>query len=115
VTTYLPSRGEIWMVDLNPTRGHEQAGVRPALVVSVDTFNHGPAGLAVVLPVTSREKGIPLHVPVDPPEGGLSMRSFVKTEDVRSVAVERLNRRLGSVSDATMAQVADRLRILLDL
>ena len=54
MTTQLPSRGEIWMVDLNPTRGHEQAGVRPALVVSVDTFNHGPAGLAVVLPVTSR-------------------------------------------------------------
>ena len=53
MTTQLPSRGEIWMVDLNSARGHEQAGVRPALVVSVDTFNHGPAGLAVVLPVTS--------------------------------------------------------------
>lgn len=115
MTTHPPSRGEIWMVDLNPTRGHEQAGVRPALVVSVDTFNHGPAGLAVVLPVTSRAKGIALHVPVDPPEAGLTMRSFVKTEDMRSVAVERLTRRLGQVSDATMAQVEDRLRILLDL
>jgi mRNA interferase MazF len=115
MTRQLPSRGEIWMVDLNPTRGHEQAGVRPALVASVDTFNHGPAGLAVVLPVTSREKGIPLHVPVDAPEGGLTMRSFVKTEDVRSVAIERLTRRLGKVADATMARVVDRLRILLDL
>lgn len=62
MTTQLPSRGEMWMVDLNPTRAHERSGVRPALVVSVDTFNHGPAGLAVVLPVTSRQKGIPLHV-----------------------------------------------------
>ncbi len=115
MTTQPPSRGEIWMVDLNPTRGHEQAGVRPALVVSVDTFNHGPAGLAVVLPMTSRAKGIPLHVPVDPPEAGLRMKSFIKTEDVRSVALERLARRLGQVSDATMAQVEDRLRILLDL
>jgi mRNA interferase MazF len=115
MTTQLPSRGEIWLVDLNPTRGHEQSGVRPALVVSVDTFNHGPAGLAVVLPVTSRGKGIALHVSVDPPEAGLTMRSFVKTEDVRSVAVERLTRRLGQVSRATMDQVEDRLRILLDL
>jgi mRNA interferase MazF len=115
MTTQLPSRGEIWLVDLNPTRGHEQSGVRPALVVSVDTFNHGPAGLAVVLPVTSRGKGIALHVSVDPPEAGLTMRSFIKTEDVRSVAVERLTRRLGQVSRATMDQVEDRLRILLDL
>ena len=115
MTRTSPSRGEIWMVDLNPTRGHEQAGVRPALVISVDTFNHGPAGLAVVLPVTSRQKGIPLHVPVDPPEAGLTMISFIKTEDVRPVAVERLTRRLGQVTDVTMAQVEDRLRILLDL
>lgn len=115
MTTQLPSRGEIWMVDLNPTRGHEQAGVRPALVVSVDTFNHGPAGLAVVLPVTSRARGIPLHVSVDPPEAGLSTKSFIKIEDVRSVAVERLTRRLGKVSAATIAQAEDRLRILLGL
>ena len=109
MTTQLPSRGEIWMVDLNPTRGHEQAGVRPALVVSVDTFNHGPAGLAVVLPITSRAKGIPLHVAIDSPEAGLRMKSFVKTEDVRSVAIERLTRRLGQVTEATMAEVEDRL------
>ena len=115
MTTQLPSRGEIWLVDLNPTRGHEQSGVRPALVVSVDTFNQGPAGLAVVLPVTSRGKGIALHVSVDPPEAGLTMRSFIKAEDVRSVAVERLTRRLGQVSRATMDQVEDRLRILLGL
>lgn len=115
MTTQLPSRGEIWMVDPNPTRGHEQAGVRPALVVSVDTFNHGPAGLAVVLPVTSRAKGISFHVAIDPPDAGLRLQSLVKTEDIRSVAVERLARRLGQVTEATMAQVEDCLRILLDL
>lgn len=64
-----PSRGEIWLVDLNPTRGHELAGIRPALVVSVDLFNHGPAGLVVVLPLTTRLKGIPFHVEVAPPKG----------------------------------------------
>jgi len=55
-------------------------------------FNHGPAALAVALPITSRAKGIPLHVPVEPPEAALTMKRFTKTEDVRSVAVERLTR-----------------------
>lgn len=110
-----PSRGEIWLVDLNPTRGHKQEGVRPALVVSVDLFNHGPAGLVVVLPLTTRAKGIPFHVEIVPPEGGVKTKSFIKCEDVRSVAQERLSRRWGAISPATIAAVEDRLRILLDL
>lgn len=56
-----PSRGEIWLVDLNLVKGHEQAGVRPALIVSVDPFNQGPAGLVVVLPITTKAKGMPLE------------------------------------------------------
>ena len=110
-----PRRGEIWMTDLDPTRGHEQAGKRPALVISADAFNAGPAGLVIVLPLTSKEKGVRFHVPVDPPEGGLRKRSFIKCEDVRSVAVERLSRRVGAVAAATMHAVAFRLRILIDL
>lgn len=110
-----PSRGEVWLVDLSPTKGHEQSGRRPGLVVSVDLFNHGPAGLVVLLPISTVAKGVPLHVQVNPPEGGLKQRSFVKSEDVRSVAKERLLRRVGAVSPHTMDAVEDRLRILLDL
>ncbi|WP_213697660.1 type II toxin-antitoxin system PemK/MazF family toxin [Acetomicrobium sp.] len=110
-----PSRGEIWLVDLNPVRGHEQAGRRPALVVSVDGFNHGPAGLVIVIPITTKDKGIPLHVGVFPPEGGLNEQSFIKCEDVRSVAKERLVRCLGKVEEGTLAEAEDRLRILLGL
>jgi mRNA interferase MazF len=110
-----PARGEVWLVDLGATRGHEQAGRRPALVVSVDLFNQGPAGLVVVIPITSKAKGIPFHVEIRPPDGGLRGVSFVKCEDVRSVSRERLGERLGAVSGATLEQVEDRLRILLDL
>ena len=110
-----PSRGKIWLVNLNPTRGHEQAGIRPGLVVSVDLFNHGPAGLVVLLPLTTQDKGIPFHLEVNPPEGGLSAKSFIKCEDIRSVAKERLSRQLGAVSSTTMVAVEDRMRILLDL
>jgi len=115
MTAVEPSRGEVWMLDLNPTRGREQAGRRPGLIVSVDLFNRGPAGLVVVLPITSKAKGIPFHVEVDPPEGGLKQKSFIKCEDVRSVATERLLQRYGAVSLETLSRVEDRLRILLNL
>ena len=110
-----PSRGEVWLVNLDPTKGHEQAGRRPGLVVSVDLFNHGPAGLVVMLPISKVAKGVPFHIEVSPPEGSLKQRSFVKCEDVRSVAKERLLRRYGAVSPHTMDVIEDRLRILLNL
>jgi mRNA interferase MazF len=81
----------------------------------VDLFNHGPAGLVVMLPISTVAKGIPFHVEVNPPEGGLKKMSFVKCEDVRSVSKERLLRRYGAVSARTMSAVEDRLRILLKL
>ncbi|AFV12599.1 PemK-like protein [Thermacetogenium phaeum DSM 12270] len=110
-----PLRGEVWLVDLDPVRGHEQAGKRPALVISVDAFNTGPAGLVIVLPMTSKDKGIPLHVKVDPPEGGVKATSFVKCEDIRSVSTEKLVAKLGRVSAEAMILVEDRVRILVGL
>jgi mRNA interferase MazF len=110
-----PLRGEIWTVDLNPTIGREQRGMRPALVVSTNQFNRGPAELLVVLPVTSKKKGIPLHVEIANPEGGVKTTSYAMAEAVQSISKLRLGRRCGSVSRRTMELVADRLRILLEL
>lgn len=110
-----PARREVWLVNLDPAKGREQAGRRPALILSVDQFNHGPAELVVVIPITSKAKGIPFHVSVNPPEGGLSQLSFIKCEDVRSISKERLIQRLGVVIDQTMDEVEDRVRILLGL
>jgi len=110
-----PERGEIWGVDLNLVLGHEQGGQRPALVVSVDAFNAGPAELVVVLPLTSKAKGIPFHIEIRPPEGGVKQVSYVKCEDVRSISRKRLRERWGTVSDTTLLQIEDRLRILLNL
>jgi mRNA interferase MazF len=110
-----PQRGEVWQADLSPTLGHEQSGKRPVLVVSTDRFNTGPAGLVVIVPVTSKGKGIPWHVPIEAPEGGLRTTSFAMCEAVRSVTKERLTKRLGQAGFLTMDAVDDRLRILLDL
>jgi mRNA interferase MazF len=110
-----PQRGEVWYADLDPVRGHEQAGHRPVLVVSATVFNEGPAGLAIVLPMTTRDRGIPMQVSVEPGEGGVSRRSLIKCEDIRSVDQRRLTKRIGSVSEGTMAMVRANLRTLLEL
>jgi mRNA interferase MazF len=112
----LPNRGEIWLADLNPIRGHEQAGTRPVLIVSTNTFNHGPAGLVFALPLTRANRGIPIHISIDPPEGGVSARSYILCDALRSIAKDRLGSHpWGSVSPATLRTVEDYLRILMEL
>ena len=110
-----PLRGEVWLVDLDPTRGREQAGKRPVLVVSANGFNKSPADLVVILPMTSKDKAIPWHVPLQPPEGGTKTKSFIMCEVVRSISHDRLVQRSGAVTPATLDEVEDRLRILFDL
>ncbi len=109
------SRGEIWLVSLDPTQGREQAGTRPFLVISVDLFNHGAAELVVGIPVTSKAKGIPLHVEIVPPEGGLALTSFAKCEDIRSISMSRMKKRLGKVSPQIIEKIEDKLKVLLGL
>ena len=110
-----PCRGELWMADLEPITGHEQGGRRPCLVFSDDLFNHGPSELVVVLPVTSRDRNIPLRVPLDPPEGGLKVASYVMPEMIRSISLRRLTRRLGAITPAKMHLVETHVRIVLGL
>jgi mRNA interferase MazF len=111
----VPARGEIWLANFSPTKGHEQAGTRPALVVSANALNNGPAELVVVLPLTTRDRRVPLHVPIEPPNGGVTELSFIMCEMIRSISTGRLIRLLGTVDQPAMRVVEDRLRILQDL
>jgi mRNA interferase MazF len=110
-----PSRGDVWDLNFDPTKGHKQAGARPALIISVDIFNGGPAELVVAIPLTRTARAVRWHVPVIPPEGGMAGESFIQCENLRSVSKERLKRLRGRVSESTMERVEDRLRILLGL
>lgn len=111
-----PERGEVWWVNLEPVKGHEQGGAtRPAVVVSADAFNQGPAGLVIIAPVTRTERGIPLHVRINPPEGGLSHVSFAMCEQVRCVSLQRLGGRCGMLRDETMRAIEDALRVVQNL
>ncbi len=110
-----PRRGEIWLADLHPTRGREQTGRRPVLVLSVDFFNAGPADLIVVAPLTSTQRDIPLHVKISKGDGGIKNDSAILCEAIRSISTDRLISRWGTLSREALAEVEDRLRILLDL
>lgn len=111
-----PSRGEVWLADFGVPAGHEAGMHHPCLVVSDNRLNHGPAELAIVLPITHIYKGdLPSHLEIKPPEGGLKMRSFVKCEDVRSISTKRLITLWGTVTLNTLSEVGYRLRVLMNL
>ena|SRR5438477_5455694 len=111
-----PSRGEVWFANLNPTIGHEQAKTRPCLIISDDTFNHGPAQLHIVLPMTSKNKNHPLRVPVKWLEGGSEIDSFILCDQIRTLSRERFKKnKLGTVTQATLDAASTIITMLLDL
>ena len=110
-----PRRGELWLVDFGEPIGREQAGVRPAVVVSTDALNEGPAGVVLVVPVTSAQRGLPSHVEIEPGDSGLDHVSYAKCEDVTSASEGRLIDRLGVVGAAPRFEINRVLRYLLEL
>lgn len=103
------------MVDLRPTRGREQDGTRPALVLSVDKFNGGPADLVIVVPITKTQRSILTHVFVPKGEAGLTFDSYIKCEDLRSISKDRLVRYMGDVTYPRIESVQRYVRLLLGL
>jgi mRNA interferase MazF len=99
-------------VDLDPTRGHEQAGQRPAVVISVDGFSGSVAGLAIVVPLTTTDFGNPLHVAIVPPEGDVRVASWAMPEMVRSISRERLVQRWGTVRPVTLERIIAHVQLL---
>jgi len=101
-------RGEVRWADLNPVRGHEQAGERPVLVLSHDVFNER-SGTVIAVALTSQapRAGYPLTLELT--SARLPKRSWVKTSQVRTLSTERIGRRLGRVSEEELAQVVEGL------
>jgi mRNA interferase MazF len=79
---YTPDRGDLIWINFNPQVGHEQAGRRPALVLSPQTYN-SRIGLAIVCPVTNQVKGYPMEVRI--PEG-LDVTGVILADQVKSLA-----------------------------
>jgi len=101
-----PRRGDIIRVRLDPVVGSEQAGSRPALVVSPDLINEsGPLVLIAAITSKKTERAYPFEVVIEPPEGGLTRRSKVMLMHLRSIDKQRLAGRYGAVGQETMNRV----------
>jgi mRNA interferase MazF len=105
-------RGEIRWADLSPTRGREQAGQRPVLVLSQDVFNER-SGTVIAVALTSQlpHAGFPLTLEVH--SKGLPKRSWVKISQIRTLAVERIGKRLGDATPEELVQVLEGLNEIL--
>jgi mRNA interferase MazF len=101
-------RGEIYWADLNPTRGHEQGGLRPVLVLSHDVFNQR-SGTVIAVAITSQrpKAGFPLTLEIR--SVALPKRSWVKISQIRTLSTDRLGKRLGRVSSEELAEVVEGL------
>jgi mRNA interferase MazF len=108
-------QGEVWDVDLDPARGHEQAGtLRPCVVISIDALGGGPTELAIVVPLTTKSKAR-IEVEIEPPEGGLDRVSHAMPYHVRSLSRERLVRKRGTIRDDTLGDIVRRVGVLVRL
>jgi mRNA interferase MazF len=108
--------GDVWLVDLDPVVGSEQAGRRPGVIVSGPLHLGLPHAVVFVTPVTSRDRGLRHQVSIFSQSSGLTkVPSFARPEDTRAVAYQRLRRQLGAVSPAELAGIRRMLRGFFDL
>jgi len=110
MAAYVPDMGDIVWLQFDPQAGHEQAGHRPALVLSPAAYN-GVRGMMVCCPMTSRIKDYPFEVVVSQDPPNVVLADQVKSLDWRA----RKATRKGSVSPAALAEVQARIKVLLGL
>jgi mRNA interferase MazF len=109
-----PRRGEIWLIDFGVPVGREQAGRRPAVIVSADPLNDSRAGVIIVVPCTTTRRGLSSHVELEPAASGLDHITYAKCEDIKSVSDERLIARIGDAPLDALFDITRSLRFLLE-
>ena len=107
--SFVPDRGNIVWLEFNPQRGHEQAGHRPALVISPKAYNRR-VGLALFCPITSKSKGYPFEVQLDTD----SIKGVVLADQIKSLDWQARRAQLvDTVSSSTMDEVRAKLLTLI--
>ncbi|HRR32762.1 MAG TPA: type II toxin-antitoxin system PemK/MazF family toxin [Kiritimatiellia bacterium] len=101
-------RGDIFWADLNSTKGHEQAGLRPVLILSQDVFNE-KSGTVIAIALTSQPQraSFPLTLELCSPR--LPKQTWAKISQIKTMSVERIGKKLGRVSDQELQQVVEGL------
>lgn len=106
--------GAVAWAALEPVRGREQGGHRPVIVVASDGYLDAVTTLALVVPITTRDRGWPNHIRVEGPTG-LDTVSWAMTEQIRTLSRDRLTRTSGQVSADCMGRIRTWLADFLDL
>ncbi|HQG04569.1 MAG TPA: type II toxin-antitoxin system PemK/MazF family toxin [Thermoleophilia bacterium] len=105
-------RGEVRWADLDPTRGHEQSGRRPVLILSADVFNERSGTvIAVALTTQPQRAGFPLTLELSSSQ--LTKPSWIKISQIRTLSVQRIGRKLGAASPEELARVMEGLNEIL--
>lgn len=101
-------RGEVYWADLDPTRGHEQAGIRPLVIISHNVFNDR-SGTVIAMAITSQppQAGFPFTHELK--SGDLPKKSWVKISQVRTLSTARLDNRIGQVDPEEIALLVEGL------
>ena len=114
MTSPSPRHGEVWMVNFSPSRGSEQRGVRPALVIQNDVGNQY-AATTIVAAITSTMKIYPVTVPLKKGDGGLPQPSMVNLAQILTLDKSRLQRRVGTLRAEVMDKVDSAIKVSLDV
>jgi mRNA interferase MazF len=101
-------RGDIFWADLDPVRGHEQAGMRPVLVLSQDVFNEH-SGTVIAMAITSQSSPADFPLTLELTSTALPNRSWVKISQVRTLSVEQLGNKIGRVMSEELTQIIEGL------
>ncbi len=112
----LIKRGDVFWVSLNPTRGSEQAGRRPVVIIQNDVGNE-LASTTIIAPLTTKQfsKPYPTNVEIPKEAVGLDSNSIVLLSQIRTIDKSRLEKKIGQLPDLYMEKINQAIRVSLDL
>ncbi len=99
-------RGDIYWADLNPVRGHEQAGLRPVVIISKDIFNDR-SGTVIALAITSQSQRAGFPLTLELTESNLPKQSWVKISQIRTLSTERLGKKIDHIQPEMLSQLVE--------
>lgn len=99
-------RGDVYWADLNPVRGHEQAGLRPMVIISKDIFNER-SGTVIAMAITSQPQRAGFPLTLELTDSNLSKQSWVKISQIRTISTERLGKKIDRLEPEILSQLVE--------
>jgi mRNA interferase MazF len=99
-------RGDVYWADLNPVRGHEQAGLRPVVIISKDIFNER-SGTVIAMAITSQPQRAGFPLTLELTDSNLPKQSWVKISQIRTISTERLGKKIDRLQPEILSQLVE--------